>query len=264
LGSLTLGQEIKPAAGISRPAWDSGRLRARGRSREDRGPAEHLRKLHEMKDTSVLTVSHELRTLITICRGHLDVLEPGADEREVRAVKETLVNVLSLMGRLVEDLTSVGRLDDRTRLKMETLLLDDFMSSIAKHAEPILGHRLTMEPGAGGVTLHADPQRLTEALLNLLVNAAQHAQGGSPVRFRVELEQSGCRFEVADEGRGLAPGEEQAVFEPFRTGSSAKAGTGLGLSVVQAVARAHGGDCGVVSKPGQSATFWIRIPWSTS
>jgi two-component system, OmpR family, sensor kinase len=217
-----------------------------------------------MKDTFIPAVSHELRTLITICRGHLDVLEPGAGEREVRAVKETLVSVLSLMARLVEDLTSLERLDDRSQLKMETLLLDDFMSSIAKHAEPILGHRLTVEPSAVGTTLQADSQRLAEALLNLLMNAAEHAEADSPVRFRVELEPSACRFEVADEGRGLAPGEEHVVFEAFRTGSSPNAGTGLGLSIVQAVARAHGGDCGVVNKPGKSATFWIAIPWSTS
>lgn len=217
-----------------------------------------------MKDTLILAVSHELRTLITICRGHLDVLEPGADEREVRAVKETLVDALSLMARLVEDLTALERLDDRAQLKMRTLRVDDFMSSIAKSAEPILGHRLTIGPGVDGAMLHADPQRLTQALLNLLQNAAEHTGEGSPVRFLVELESASCRFEVADEGGGLAPGEEQVVFEPFKTGSCLKAGTGLGLSIVQAIARAHGGDSGVVNRPGQGATFWIRIPWQAS
>ena len=232
--------------------------------REERDQVEHLRNLREMKDELILTVSHELLTLITICRGHLDVLEPGAGEPEVRAAKETLVNVLSLMARLVEDLTTLERLDDRAQLKLETLDLDDFMSSIAKKVEPILGHRLTIESGAAGARLQADPQRLTQALLNLLRNAAEHAEGDLPVRLRAEQESSGCRFEVADEGGGLAPGEEQVVFEPFKIGSSTRAGTGLGLSIVAAVARAHGGDCGVVNRPGQGATFWIRIPWSTS
>jgi signal transduction histidine kinase len=231
--------------------------------REERDRTERFRELDEMKDAFILTVSHELRTPITICRGHLDLLEPGAGEREVRAVKETLVNVLSLMARLVEDLTTLARLDDQAQLKTEMLPLDEFMSSIAKKAETILGGRLKVESGVVGARLQADPQRLTQALLNLLRNAAEHAPGDSPVRFRVEPEPAGCRFEVADEGGGLAPGEEQAVFEPFRAGSSPKAGTGLGLSIVQAVARAHGGDCGVVST-GQGATFWIRIPWSTS
>jgi signal transduction histidine kinase len=232
--------------------------------REERNRTERFRELQEMKDTFILTVSHELRTPITICRGHLDVLEPGAGEREVRAVKETLVNVLSFMARLVDDLTTLARLDDGAQLKTEKLFLADFMSSIAKKAEPILGRRLAVEPGPAGASLQADPHRLTQALLNLLQNAADHAQGDSPVRLRVAPESARCRFEVADEGAGLAPGEEQVVFEPFKTGSSPRAGTGLGLSIVQAVARAHGGDSGVVSRPGQGATFWIEIPWSAS
>jgi len=232
--------------------------------REAQAQTEYFRKLHETKDAFILTVCHELRTLITICRGHLDVLEPGAGEREVQAAKDTLVNVLNLMARLVEDLTTLERLDDRAQLTIETLHLGDFMSSIAKKVEPVFGQRLTIEPADAGARLQADPQRLTQALLNLLRNAAEHAQGDPPVRFRVDPESSSCRFEVADEGGGLAPGEEQVVFEPFKTGSSPKAGTGLGLSIVQAVARAHGGTCGVVNRPGQGATFWIRIPWSAS
>src|SRR6185437_5659372 len=148
-------------------AWSLRRLeRMELALREERDRTERFRELHEMKDAFILTVSHELRTPITICRGHLDVLEQGAGEREVRAVKETLINVLSLMARLVEDLTTLARLDDRAQLKRETLLLADFMTSIAKKAEPILGHRLTIDPGVAGARLQADPQRLTQALLN--------------------------------------------------------------------------------------------------
>jgi signal transduction histidine kinase len=217
-----------------------------------------------MKGAFIVTASHELRNLITICRGHLEVLQPEAGEGEVRAVRETLVSVLGLMARLVEDLTSLEPLDDRAHLQMEAVSLGDFMGGIAKDAEPILGRRLMIEPGAAGARFQADRQRLTQALLNLLWNAAEHAQGDSPVRLRVELGSSRVRFEVADEGGGLAPGEEQAVFKAFRTGSSPQAGSGVGLAVVQAVARAHGGDCGVVNRPGQGATFWIGIPWSAS
>lgn len=232
--------------------------------RAERDRTEHLRELDEMKDAFISALSHELRTPITISRGHLEVLEPDAGEREVQAVKETVVNELSLMARLVDDLTTLARLDDRAQLRIETLALDDFVSSIAKKAEPILGSRLKIESRAAGATLRADPQRLTQALLNLLLNAGEHAQPDTPVRLRVKRDPSSWRFEVADEGGGLAPDDEQVVFEPFRSGSSPKAGTGLGLSIVQAVARAHGGDSGVVNRPGQGATFWIAIPWSTS
>jgi signal transduction histidine kinase len=217
-----------------------------------------------MKDALLSAVSHELRTPITICRGHLEVLGEGAGEREVQAVRETLVNELDLMGRLVEDLATLARVDDRTQLRMESLPLDSFVSSITKKAEPILGNRLRVEKDAVAVTLRADPQRLTQALLNLLQNAAEHAQGNRPVRFRVRVEYSRCRFEVADQGGGLPPGDEEVVFEPFKTGSSPTAGTGLGLSIVRGIARAHAGESGVVNQPGQGVTFWITIPWLIS
>jgi two-component system OmpR family sensor kinase len=168
------------------------------------------------------------------------------------------------MARLVEDLTTLARVDDRTQLRMDSLSLDSFVSSITKKAVPILGHRLRVEADVAGGTLRADPQRLTQALLNLLRNAAEHTQGDRPVRFRVQAHASGWRFEVADEGGGLAPGDERVVFEPFQTGSSQTGGTGLGLSIVKGIARAHGGEAGVVNRPGRGATFWVTIPWSTS
>jgi signal transduction histidine kinase len=246
-------------------AWSLSRLgRIELALRRERDQTGQLRELDEMKDTFLSTVSHELQTPITICRGHLDVLEEGAGEREVRAVKETLVNELDLMARLVEDLTTFARVDDKTQLRMESLPLDSFVSSITKKAEPILGNRLHVECDVAGATLRADPQRLTQALLNLLRNAAEHTEGDGPVRFHVRAGASFWRFEVADEGGGLPSGDEQVLFEPFRTGSSPTSGTGLGLSIVQGVARAHNGESGVVNRPGHGATFWIQVPWSTS
>jgi signal transduction histidine kinase len=243
-------------------AWGVGRLeQIEIALRRERDRTERLRELDEMKDAFLSAASHELRTPITICRGHLDVLEEGADEREVRAVKETVLDELDLMGRLVEDLTTLARVDDRALLRMESLPLDSFLSSITTKAEPILGDRLRVESHIGGATLRADPQRLTQALLNLLQNAAEHTRGDRTVRFRVGAESSSWRFEVADEGRGLPPGDEQVVFEPFSTGSSPTRGMGLGLSIVRGIARAHGGESGLVNRPGQGATFWITIPW---
>lgn len=242
-------------------AWGVGKLEqielALGRERDQ---TEQLRALDEMKDRFLSAVSHELRTPITICRGHLEVLEDGADEREVRAVKAMLVDELDLMGRLVEDLTILAREDDQGLVNLESLPLDSFLSSITTKAQAILGDRVRVKSGIRGAMLQADPQRLTQALTNLLQNAADHAKGDTPVCFRVQAEPSSWRFEVADDGGGLPPGDEQDVFEPFSTGSSRGGGTGLGLSIVRGLARAHGGESGVVNRPGLGATFWIRIP----
>jgi signal transduction histidine kinase len=240
--------------------WGVGRLEqielalARERDR-----AEELRELDEMKDKFLSAVSHELRTPITICRGHLEVLEEGADEREVRAVKAMCVDELDLLGRLVEDLTTLAWADDRALLQLESLPLDSFLHSMTAKAQAILGDRVRVVSGVGDATLRADPQRLTQALVNLLQNAADHAKGDGPVCFRVQAGPSSWRFEVADDGGGLPPGDEQAVFEPFSTGSS-RGGMGLGLSIVRGIARAHGGESGVINRPGHGVTFWIRIP----
>jgi signal transduction histidine kinase len=240
--------------------WGVGRLEQIERAlARERDRAERLRELDEMKDRFLSAVSHELRTPITICRGHLEVLGEGADEREVRAVKAMCVDELDLMGRLVEDLTTLAWADDRALLKVESLPLDSFLDSMAARAEAILGDRARVVSGTGGATLRADPQRLTQALVNLLQNAADHAKGDGPVCLRAKAGTASWRFEVADGGGGLPPGDEQVIFQPFSTGSS-RGGMGLGLPIVRGIARAHGGEAGVENRPGHGATFWIRIP----
>jgi signal transduction histidine kinase len=240
--------------------WGVGRLEqielALARERDRAG---QLRELDEMKDRFLSAVSHELRTPITICRGHLEVLEEGADEREVRAVKAMCVSELALMGRLVEDLTTLAWADGRPVLKWQLVPLDSFWHDMTAKAQAILGDRARVASGPGDATLWADPQRLTQALVNLLQNAADHANGDGPVCLGIQAGPASWRFEVADDGGGLPPGDEQVVFEPFSTGSS-RGGTGLGLSIVRGIARAHGGQAGVVNRPGHGVTFWIRIP----
>jgi signal transduction histidine kinase len=242
-------------------AWGMSRLeRIELALLRERDRTEQLRELDEMKDRFLSTVSHELRTPITICRGHLEVLDEGACHRELRSVRELVVDELDFMGRVVEDLTTLARVDDGALLKREWLPLDSFMASVTAKAETILPNRIRTRLATPGAVLRADPQRLTQALMNLVQNVADHAQGQDPVRLSVQAGPSSWRFEVADEGGGLPPGDEQAVFEPFSTGSSGEGGTGLGLSIVRGIARAHGGECGVVNRPGGGAAFWIRIP----
>jgi signal transduction histidine kinase len=110
------------------------------------------------------------------------------------------------------------------------------------------------------VIVDADPQRLTQAVLNLLHNAALHTRPGSPVTLRVQEEPAAWRFEVADEGGGLPRGEEEVVFQPFHRATSLGPGSGLGLAIVRTIAEAHGGSAGVDNRSGEGATFWLRVP----
>src|ERR1700733_3029418 len=164
------------------------------------------------------------------------------------------------MGRLVEDLATLAQVDDRALLQLESVRVSCFLYGTAAKAEPILGGRLRVEEcGTEGATLRADPQRLSQALLNLVRNAAEHAAGDGPVHLRAPAEPTRWLFEVADCGGGVPPGQEEKLFEPFTTGSSGSGGTGLGLAIVRGIARAHGGEAGGGHRTRAGAPFLVPL-----
>ncbi len=164
------------------------------------------------------------------------------------------------MGRLVDDITTLSRSKDPGFLEPVAIDLERFVADVASKAEPLLNGRLRVGSVPTGARMLADPGRLTEVLLNLLQNAASHAKGTGPVDLRVRAEPGWWRFEVADTGRGLPPGEEERLFRGFEVGRSTSSGTGLGLAIVRGIAQAHGGTAGVANHPGRGATFWVRVP----
>jgi signal transduction histidine kinase len=204
--------------------------------------------------------SHELRTPITICRGYLDILGPHPDSDQLREAIDVVVDELDLMGRIVEDMTTLARTNEPDFVRPEELPIDRFMTVVAAKAAPLLAGRLRMDALPMGARLRADPHRLTQALINLLSNAALHTSNGSPVTVRVVEEETFWRFEVEDQGGGLARGQEEQIFRPFSRGPTTALGSGLGLAIVRRVAQAHGGSAGVANRPGEGATFWIRVP----
>jgi signal transduction histidine kinase len=204
--------------------------------------------------------SHELRTPITICRGHLEVLGPNPEPAQLREAIDVVIDELDRLGRIVEDMTTLARVDDPTFLRPREIALDDFMEEVGVKAEALLDGRLTVEAPVPGSVVRGDPHRLTQALLNLLNNAVAHGRGDARVELRVAREPAAWRFEVADEGGGLPANQEESVFRPFHRGKATPAGRGLGLAIVRGVAEAHGGSAGVDNRPGEGATFWIRVP----
>jgi signal transduction histidine kinase len=214
----------------------------------------------EQERRFISEASHELRTPITICRGHLEVLELQAGPEEVEETVAVLVDELARMGRILDDMATLARSEDPRFLLCEDIRLQPFLVDVVAKAGPLLDGRLRLAAVPGEAIVHADPQRLTQALVNLLQNAATHAGGEPPVELRVAHEQAAWRFEVADHGRGLRPGEEESVFRPFHRLDATAPGHGLGLAIVRRIAEAHGGSAGVDNYPGEGATFWIRVP----
>jgi signal transduction histidine kinase len=204
--------------------------------------------------------SHELRTPITICRGHLEVLGPKPSPDELEECVDVVVDELDRMGRIVDDMSTLVRADTDWFIRREPFPLDEFLADVAVKASPLLNGRLRVVPTAEEALLEGDAQRLTQALINLLQNAALHGGNGCPVVLQVLEETDSWRFEVADEGGGITLDPPERVFQPFSRGRTNHGGSGLGLAIVRTIAEAHGGAAGVENRSGEGATFWIRVP----
>ena len=204
--------------------------------------------------------SHELRTPVTITRGYLELLGKHPEPDEVQEALDVAMEELDRMGRLITDLTTLAKVDDPGFVVPDRIDLNGFLDRISAKVRSVLDGRLKYEPAAPGEVVTGDEQRLTQALLNLLQNAVVHADGDSPIELRaIRLEES-WRFEVVDQGGGLPPGEEDAIFQPFRRLNGDRPGSGLGLAIVKGIAEGHGGRAGVDNRPGEGATFWIEVP----
>jgi signal transduction histidine kinase len=219
---------------------------------------ERLRKLDEMKSTFLRAASHELRTPITVCRGHLDVLMPTAAPDELAETRHLVIDELDRMGRLVDDITTLTRLEDPDALQLETFPADTLVQEVAAKATPLLDGRLSVDHVDAGL-VRADRQRLNQALLGFVSNAARHAGPGAHVTLRARREPVSWRFDVADDGIGLDGVDPTTLFQPFIHGPGSR-GTGLGLALARGIARAHGGHSGVERDDAPGARFWIRIP----
>lgn len=211
--------------------------------------------------------SHELRTPITVIRGHLELMsdDPGERRRTLALVDDELAR----MGRIVSDLLLLAKVDRPgfTQLKSTdaaALLLDieAKAQTLGPRGWPIL------EIAEGQVDV--DPQRITQAVLQLATNACQYSAEGSTVRLGSRFEGAGQQRSlslwVSDKGIGVDPEEAARIFGRFhrgeaaRRGGTARPGAGLGLAIVRSIAETHRGTAWVRSTQGEGATFGITIP----
>lgn len=204
--------------------------------------------------------SHELRTPITIVRGHLEVLGPRPTTQELDETTELVLDELNLMARLVEDMSLLARMEDAASLRYGDVSVEGLITAVAAKVEPLIDRPLTLSLPQNDDVIRADEQRLTQALINLVSNAKAHTPPNTSIALSAVRREKDWLFQVCDDGGGLPPGEEVAAFEPFHTGGTATAGTGLGLAIVAGIAKAHGGAAGVDNRPGQGATFWVSVP----
>ncbi|MEU6094808.1 HAMP domain-containing sensor histidine kinase [Streptomyces sp. NPDC047079] len=212
--------------------------------------------------------SHELRTPVASVRGHaeLALLHPVPVPSEVNRALERIAAESARMGEMVDDLLLLARLDagrplERRPVDLTRLVLDAVTD--ARAAGP--GHRWTMELPEEPVTVTGDTHRLQQVLANLLANARLHTPVGTRVVVSLETEGTTAVLTVHDDGPGVPGDIRPGVFERFTRADHRRrpdhpgGGAGLGLSIVAAVAEAHGGTVELDSRPGATA-FTVRLP----
>jgi signal transduction histidine kinase len=206
---------------------------------------------------------HELRTPITVIRGHLELLAAGQEDPAERAETIAIVtDELDRMSRFVADLMLLARAERPDFLEYETVDVDELTRELLAKAQSLAPREWTLEETGRG-RIVADRQRLTQAVMNLADNAVQHTEEGDEIAIGSAVDAREARLWVRDSGPGIDPEERQAIFERLSRGRHAHGryeGAGLGLAIVRAIAEAHGGRIELRSEPGAGAEFEIVVP----
>ena len=170
------------------------------------------------------------------------------------------------MGSHVEDLLLLARLDQAREMESKPVdinkVVEDAVIS-ARAAGP--EHPVTLHSSDGEIFTLGDEVRIHQVVANLLANARAHTPTGTPITVSVKTTDAGIEISVADKGPGLSSEDQKRIFERFYRADSSRVrtgpdGSGLGLSIVDAVMRAHGGSVSVQSTPGEGATFTLLFP----
>jgi two-component system OmpR family sensor kinase len=227
-----------------------------------------LRASEERLRRFVADASHELRTPLAAVSAYAELFERGAGDhpedlpRVVRGIRTETAR----MGRLVEDLFLLARLDEGRPLEQVPVDVGEVAADAVHTAATVNGRwpvHLGPRPPAPVVVV-GDEARLRQVVDNLLGNVRDHTPPGTPATVSVRTEGSVAVLQVADRGPGFPPGVEDRVFERFYRGDPSRArasgGTGLGLAIVAAVVAAHGGTVTAGATEGGGATVTVRLP----
>jgi signal transduction histidine kinase len=210
--------------------------------------------------------AHQLRTPITIALGHAELLASDLTGQQQGQDVQVVIGELNRLRGISQRLLVIAAAADPGFLHAEPVALDELTMELVRRWHPTANRRWQLGR-LDRVTVRADRERLSLALDALLENAVRHTCSGHVIQLSVIRGWPGepVRVIVADGGSGIAADQLHLIFDRFRTGGDSQSrGTGLGLPLVRAVARAHGGDVAVRSRPGEGSEFELTLPETAS
>jgi PAS domain S-box-containing protein len=230
----------------------------------------HFKELEQLKSDFVATVSHDLRSPLTLMRGYATMLQMVGDLNEQqKGYVRKIVSGVENMNRLVNNLLDLGRIEAGIGLQIDRVpvgeVVDDVVNSLQLQAvqKDIQLARETAS-AAKDLLIEADRALIQQAVYNLVENAVKYTAVGGQVKVRTESRLNSVLVEVHDNGIGIAPLDLPHLFEKFYRSGRREAyqqrGTGLGLAIVKSIAERHGGRVWVDSQLGKGSVFSLEVP----
>ncbi|MDU0968427.1 MAG: HAMP domain-containing sensor histidine kinase [Actinomycetaceae bacterium] len=247
---------------------------------------DRLQKAFESQRHLLNDAGHELRTPLTVVQGHLELMDPN-DPEDVVHTRDLVLDEVARMHRMTEDLIDVARASTPNFVRPQKTSLTELTLDVLQNAAQLGDQRFSLD-NLGEGEIWADPQRLTQALLQLAENATKFSEPGSHIYIGSGINvdpqiigptgavipttpvmapgagrpvgQWACLW-VRDEGIGIEPRNARRVFDRFARVDHSKPGSGLGLTIVAAIASAHHGSLELRSVPGHGSVFALFIPF---
>lgn len=226
--------------------------------------------VRRLRSYFLANISHEFRTPLSTLIASMELL---LDEREkfslaeVRQVlRPTHISLLSLQ-TLIDNLLESSSIEaGQFALRLRAFHIHEAIENAVNIAQPLLERRnqaLSLVESPKLPEIEGDPARLTQVLVNLIINASKYSPIGQPIELQLAQRDDTLHIAVADRGPGIPPAERSNLFRSFvrlDSGDQEQYGIGLGLYVVKTVVEAHGGQVGISDPPGGGALFWFEIP----
>jgi signal transduction histidine kinase len=254
----------------SNPLEESGPLELRRLASAVNSLVDRLHSLEESRKRLLANLVHELGRPLGALRSAVQALQNGANQDPqletelLNGMHDELIRLQALLGELTQHYDQVlGTME----LERQDIDINPWILSVVAPWQAVArekGQEILTQLPANPAPLHADPNRLGQAVGNLLSNAVKFTPSGGKITIRAGQESSEFWLRVIDQGPGIPMDELEKVFIPFFRGSQGKRfteGMGLGLSIARDLVTAHGGRLELSSAPGQGSTFTIHIPF---